>query len=254
MTETGASTNATRVFRTAPSEISKEELKGENEDLKREIAELQERNESLRGQLAVFDPCFAIKESLPSYQEAAKLLRLVTSRYPHMKEMNTSEKDQVQNFLCGLAYVWSLTQTTEPVTKFSGSWWLSEAQMWCSNSRFPGRPRTLLPALIVSDVRYHLDHSSLFVDPYRSKGSAIERDAWRRILNGGDLKPAIPVKQTMDHSIGFRKMIRAELVTWNCSRGARVEHRARNSGSMWVRRRENAARAAKVWNVVAGPL
>ena len=173
-----------------------------------ENTELKQQNEWLRGQLSLFDATFGIKEALPSEAEAAALLRIVTSRYPHMRELNTSEQDQVANFKCALAYVWSLTKTTEPVTKFSGSWWLSEAQMWCSNSRIPGRPRTLLPALIVSDVPFYLDHSSLFVDPYRSRGSAIDRDVWRRLLSGGDIKAALPIKAKVDDgSIGFRRQI-----------------------------------------------
>jgi len=171
-------------------------------------ADLERRVEWLESQLCIFDATFGIKQSLPSDEEAAKLLQRVVSRYPHMKEANTSEHDQVQNFLCSLAFVWSLTQTKEPCVKFSGSWWIYEASTWCSNARIAGRPRTLLPALIVSDVPYHLDHSSLFVDPYRSRGTAVDRDAWRRVLAGGDLKAATPIKPKVDDaSIGFRREI-----------------------------------------------
>jgi hypothetical protein len=182
------------------------------EDLKKQNAELEGRVAWLESQLEIFDVTFAIKKALPSSEEAAKLLRLVVSRYPHMREQNTSERDQVANFKCALAFVWSLTVTKEPTKTFSGSWWTSEAEKWCYNSRIAGRPRTLLPAIIVSDVPFHLDHSSLFLDPYRSKGTAIDRQAWRRLLNGGELRQAIPIKQTVDdRSIGYRKVL---ATTW----------------------------------------
>jgi hypothetical protein len=45
------------------------------------------------------------------------------------------------------------------------------------------------------------------LDPFRSKGTAVDRTAWRRILGGADLRAATPVKQTMDASIGFRHQI-----------------------------------------------
>jgi hypothetical protein len=169
-------------------------------------AELEQRNEWLESQLATWDPIRGIRRALPPAGEAAKLLQRVVSRYPHMKEQNVGEHDQVANFLAGLAFVWSLTQTKEPCVKYSGSWWTSEAAMWCTNARLSGRPRTLLPALIASDVPYMLDHSSLFVDPHRSKGTAVDRAAWRRIVNGGELRPAIPVKAVDDRSIGHAKV------------------------------------------------
>jgi hypothetical protein len=178
-------------------------------------AELTERNAALEtrvswleSQLEIFDQTFAIKQALPTHEEAAKLLRIVTSRYPHMKEQAASEHGQVQNFLCSLAYVWSLTVTKEPVTKFAGSWWIDQATAWCSTARLSGRPRTLLPGIIVSDAPFMLSNDSFFFDPFRSKGTAVDRNAWRKLLSGGELRAATPVKQIVDdRSIGFQKVL-----------------------------------------------
>jgi hypothetical protein len=172
----------------------------------KENEELRSRITWLTDQLAMWDPCFGIKQSLPSEQEAAALLRIVTGRYPHMKEQGANEKDQIQNFLCSLAFIWSLTVTKEPVTKYSGTWWIDQATAWCSTARLPGRPRTLLPAIIVSDVSFMLSSDQIFLDPYRTKGTSVDRQAWRRLLNGGDMKAAIPVKQIYDRSIGAVKV------------------------------------------------
>jgi hypothetical protein len=175
-------------------------------------AELEQRNEWLENQLATWDPVYAIRRALPSESEAAAFLKIVTSRFPHMKEQNTSEPNQVQNFLASLAFIWSLTVTREAVTKFSGGWWIGEAQSWCASSRISGRPRTLLPAIICSDVPYMLSNDQIFLDPHRSKGTAVDRASWKRILlAGGDLRAAIPVKPPIDGSIGFRKVL---ATTW----------------------------------------
>jgi hypothetical protein len=161
-------------------------------------------NARLRDQLATWDPVFAIRRALPSDEEAGKLLKIVCGRYPHMKEQNTSERQQVQNFLCSLAYVSSLTVSREAVTKYSGGWWIGEAE----TARMPGRPRALLPGIIVSDVPFMLSNDQLFLDPFRSKGTAVDLNAWRRLLAGGELRAAIPILPKVDdRSIGFRKVL-----------------------------------------------
>jgi hypothetical protein len=173
----------------------------------KENSELRARNEWLENQLAVWDPIHAIRRALPTDEEAAKLLRVVCGRFPHMREQNTSEHGQVQNFLCSLAFVMSLTMTKESNSKHSGGWWIDQATAWCSTARMPGRPRTLLPSIICLDIPYMLDHSSISLDPFRSRGTQVDSGAWRRILAVGDLKPAIPVNKNLDHSIGFRKVL-----------------------------------------------
>jgi hypothetical protein len=169
-------------------------------------AALEQRVQWLESQLEFFDPSFAIKRALPNEREAASLLKIVTSRYPHMKEQNASEQSQVENFLCALAYVMSLKVTEKPTITHAGPWWTSQAEIWSTNARMPGRPRTLLPAIICLGLPYVLDHSVLYVDPHRSRGTAIDRTAWRRLLNGGDIRPATPIKQIDDRSIGAVKV------------------------------------------------
>jgi hypothetical protein len=169
-------------------------------------AELEQRVAWLDNQLAMFDPIYSIRRELPSDEEAASLLRIVCGRYVHMREQNTSAADQVANFKCALAFVWSLTVTKQPTIAYSGPWWTGAAATWCSNARLSGTPRTLLPALIVSDVPYVLDHSILFVDPFRSKGTAVDRGAWRKLLPGGDLRAATPINKIDDRSIGAVKV------------------------------------------------
>jgi hypothetical protein len=131
------------------------------DQLDHENAELKSENARLRDQLATWDPVFAIRQALPTEAEAASLLKIVTSRYPHMRESNTGEREQVQNFLCSL-----------------------------------------------SDAPFMLSNDQIFLDPFRSKGTAVDRNDWRRLLSGGELRPAIPiVRKVDDRSIGFRKVL-----------------------------------------------
>jgi hypothetical protein len=52
----------------------------------RERDALKVEVERLKDALAQWDPVFAIRQSLPTDEEAAALLKIVTSRYPHMRE------------------------------------------------------------------------------------------------------------------------------------------------------------------------
>jgi hypothetical protein len=61
----------------------------------------------------------------------------------------------------------------------------------------------MIPAIIATGtIPYMLDHGSVYLDPHRSRGVAVDCTAWRRILNGGDLRAATPIKQVDDRSIG----------------------------------------------------
>lgn len=103
-----------------------------------------------------------------------------------------------------------MTQTTTPTVKYQGSWWLSKANMWISNAQIRGRVRTLVPAIIATgSVAFALDHSVIYLDPHRARGTAVDRTSWRRILAGGDLLQATPVKTVDNKSVGHVKLASA---------------------------------------------
>jgi hypothetical protein len=172
-------------------------------------AELEQRNAWLDAQLQTWDPVYSIRQALPSYQEAAALLKIVCGRYPHLKE-NNPEQVCVDNFRAALAYVFSLKQTTTPTVAYQGSWWHAEANMWTSNARISGRVRTMIPAIIATgSIPYMLDHGAIFLDPHRARGVPVDRESWKRVLAGGDLLPATPVRAVDDRSVGFAKVASA---------------------------------------------
>ena len=165
-------------------------------------AELEQRNAWLDAQLATWDPVYGIRRALPSEAEAAALLKIVTSRYPHLRE-NSPEQVCIDNFLCSLAYVFSLAVTREPTVKYQGSWWHSEANMWASNTRLRGKVRTLIPAIIATgSIPFALDHSVIYLDPHRARGTRVDCTSWKRVLAGADLLQATPIKQIDDRSVG----------------------------------------------------
>jgi hypothetical protein len=168
---------------------------------------LRARNDWLENQLAIWDPIHAIRRALPSDAEAAALLKIVCGRYPHLRE-NSGPQESIDNFLCALAYIFSLTQTKQPTVAYQGSWWATEGNMWATNARLRGRVRTLIPAIIATgSIPFMLDHSAIYLDPHRARGTAVDNTSWRRVLAAADLLQAVPVKQTVDASIGFRQQI-----------------------------------------------
>jgi hypothetical protein len=66
----------------------------------------------------------------------------------------------------------------------------------------------MLPAIIAcGSIPFQLDHSAIYLDPNRSRGVSVDRAGWRRVLNGGDLLQAVPVKAEPDRSIGYVNVI-----------------------------------------------
>jgi hypothetical protein len=176
------------------------------EDLRKENTELKERVAWLDAQLQVWDPVYSIRQALPSNEEAASLLKIVCGRYPHLKE-NSPEQERIDNFLCSLAYIFSLKQTTTPTVAYTGPWWATEGNMWATNARLRGRVRTLIPSIIAcGSIPYMLDHGSIYLDPHRARGTAVDRTSWKRVLAGSDLLQAVPVKAVDDRSIGRVKV------------------------------------------------
>jgi hypothetical protein len=113
----------------------------------------------------------------------------------------------LESFRTSFRFILTLTKTAAPVTKFAPSWWIDYAQQWARDAGVPGVIRSLLPAVVTSgDIQYSFDDRSAFwLDPYRSSGRVVDAQAWRKLLNGGDLIAPTKLNTFVDHSIGLQR-------------------------------------------------
>jgi hypothetical protein len=170
-------------------------------------AELEQRVERLKSQLAQWDPHYALKLDLPNADEALAIWRKITAKYPRMVSPSDRAEDQAAGMVAAMGYCFSVKKTGTPTTRYDAGWWLSRATEFQNSARLSGRIRSVLLAVIATnDVDYTLSNSDLFLDVF-GRGKAIDRGAWRKLLAGAPVREPTPGKPPFsDGSIGHVKV------------------------------------------------
>jgi hypothetical protein len=166
---------------------------------------LKIENGRLRSQIAAWDPNFSLKLDLPDAEQALALWKKITSKYPRMISPSDSQVDQAAGMVAAMGYCFSVTATRMPTTRFDGSYWTARATEFANSARmFCPRIRSVLIGIIATnDVDFHLSNSDLYLDPH-GRGRAVDRSAWRALLNGAPLREPTPIERKVsDASVGF---------------------------------------------------
>jgi hypothetical protein len=108
-----------------------------------------------------------------------------------------------------MAFVFQCRKTSEPTTRYDGSWWNARAIAFANEARLeaPRIRSVLLGIVATNDVPFMLCNHDLYLDTY-GRGAPISRDAWRKLLSGAPVRePQVVREKQLDHSIGFRQQI-----------------------------------------------
>jgi hypothetical protein len=127
-------------------------------------AALEAKLQHMTSQLMQFDKHYALKEALPSHDEAAQLFEKITSKYKQMR-VPGEEHEQIEGLRCGMAYLFgSCARAETPNARYDASWWLGNCRDWLSAARMYGRVRSMVLCVVATNsIPYLLDNSLLYI-------------------------------------------------------------------------------------------